>query len=110
MTVSRFPGAAIVAAAVTLFLPSLALAQSTTQTLAITGVVKDVTDAFIPGAQVRVVNQEFPAAAGVETVTDVSGAYRVEVPVAGRYRVEITIDGFETFVARDVSIDPGQRT
>src|SRR5262245_213565 len=62
----------------------------------ISGVVKDSSGAEIPGATVRVVNEQTSAAS--EAVTDGQGAFNVADLLPGRYRVEASLDGFETNV------------
>ncbi|MGE3509524.1 MAG: TonB-dependent receptor [Vicinamibacterales bacterium] len=65
----------------------------------ITGVVRDTSGGFIPGAVVQIVNEAGDPA--TETVSGSQGEYRVDLP-AGAYRVEVALDGFETWVDRVV--------
>ena len=71
----------------------------------ITGVVRDSSGATVPGATVRVVNEDTGAA--VEAVSNEQGSYRAAPLAPGRYRMETTLDGFETAVRR-VVLEPGQ--
>ena len=61
--------------------------------------------AAIPGATVRVVNED--TGVTFEAVSNEQGSYRAAALLPGRYRVETTLDGFETAVRR-VALDPGQ--
>jgi hypothetical protein len=80
------------------------LGQAGTSTIA--GVVKDATDAALPGAIVKVSNE----ATGVviETVTNNQGIYRVTALVPGRYRVEASLDGFATFLREGIVLEVSQ--
>ena len=89
MSLFRSVVAALAVAAA--LLPAPALAQSGTST--ITGIVKDTIGGAIPGAQVRVVNEDTERR--VDTLTNQEGSYRVGALVPGRYRVEVELDGFE---------------
>ena len=93
-----FVGALIVALA-----SSAASAQSGTS--AISGIVRDSTGIGIPGAIVRIVNEDNQSR--VEAVTNTQGAYRAADLAPGRYRVEAIFDGFETAVRRQ-AVDAGQ--
>jgi hypothetical protein len=70
---------------------SLAAAQSGNST--ISGLVKDESGGAVPGATVRIINQDTGVA--VETVSNDEGVYRVLGLVPGRYTVETTLDGFD---------------
>ncbi|MEO5922747.1 MAG: carboxypeptidase regulatory-like domain-containing protein [Bryobacteraceae bacterium] len=97
-----------------LFLGSLLLAASTwaqTGNSIISGVVRDATDAPLPGAVVVVANDE----SGVrqETTSNDSGVYRFGTLVPGSYHLEVSADGFQKTrrgpivlqVAQSVGID-----
>jgi iron complex outermembrane receptor protein len=66
----------------------------------IAGSIRDASGAAIPGATVRVINEESGAIA--EAVSDAEGAYRTAELIPGRYRVEISLDGFEAVARRTV--------
>ncbi|MEO8100701.1 MAG: TonB-dependent receptor [Acidobacteriota bacterium] len=74
-----------------LWLASGALAQTGNST--ISGVVRDATDAPIPGAAVAVINGD----SGVrqDTTSNDAGVYRFATLVPGSYSIEITADGFQ---------------
>jgi hypothetical protein len=80
------------------------LAQSGTST--ISGVVRDSTDAPLPGATVKVVNEDTGVA--IETVANAEGLYRVPALVPGHYRVEINLEGFDVAVRRPITLEVSQ--
>ena len=84
--------------AVAVLMPGTLLAQSGSGV--ITGIAKDATSGAIPGAQVKVVNEE--TRVSVESVTNQEGVYRVGALVPGTYRVEVELS--ETLY--NVSIAP----
>lgn len=69
----------------------------------IAGVVKDQTDAVIPGATVIAVN----TATGVKqtTKTDDQGNYAFPVLAVGQYEIDVTADGFHPNNTRGLAID-----
>lgn len=89
---------------VCLLLPSAALAQVDRATL--TGVVRDASNAVMPGATVKVTN----LATGVEhtTVTTGQGSYLVVNLIPGQHLVEASAPGFQTF-SQMVELSTGQR-
>ncbi|MGE0447397.1 MAG: TonB-dependent receptor [Vicinamibacterales bacterium] len=64
----------------------------------IAGVVRDSSQGAVPGASVKLVNEDTNAVE--EAFTDERGGYRFEALAAGRYRVEVALDGFETSIRR----------
>ena len=80
------------------------LAQSGTST--ISGVVRDSTDAPLPGATVKVVNEDTGVA--IETVSNAEGLYRVPALVPGHYRVEIHLEGFDLAIRRPITLEVSQ--
>ena len=101
MSFSRLVRAAWLIAAL---IPSSALAQAGNST--ISGVVKDATGGALPGASVKVVNED--TGVSVDTVTNDEGLYRVPTLVPGRYRIETNLDGFDPAVRRPVTLEVGQ--
>jgi hypothetical protein len=85
-------------------IPPHAFAQAGTST--ISGVVRDSTDAPLPGAVVKVVNEDTGVAS--ETVANGDGLYRVPALVPGHYRVEINLEGFERTVRRPITLEVSQ--
>lgn len=86
------------------FVPAAMLAQSGTSTL--TGLVKDVTGATIPGAQVHAVNEDTGIA--IDTVTTDEGVYRIGSLVPGTYRIEIAFSGFTPVIRRPIRLEVAQ--
>jgi hypothetical protein len=62
------------------------------------GVLRDASGGAIPGATVRVVNEDTDA--DIEAVTNPEGSYQVAPLPPGHYRVEAMLDGFDTAVNR----------
>jgi iron complex outermembrane receptor protein len=93
--------------AVTMLAPAGLLAQQA-PTGTISGIVRDSSGGVIPGATVRLVNEDTNVAAPV-VVTDAQGAYRFAALAAGRYRVETTLEGFEAS-SRQTVLAAGQTT
>jgi hypothetical protein len=83
--------------------PSGVLAQSTAS---ISGVVKDIGGAVLPGVSVSVKNDGSGAAQ--EVLTDAAGRYQVTALDAGSYTVTAALTGFKTAEARGVRVAPGQ--
>ncbi len=97
-----------IAALILALLPAGVIAQTgttNTGTTNIAVVIRDSSGAAIPGAIVRVVNED--TGATVEAVSDDQGSYRGTSLVPGHYRLETALDGFETSVRRIV-LDLGQ--
>ena len=84
-------------------LPLTAGAQGASGVIA--GVVRDSLGDTVPGASVKVTNEE--TAASVDLVAADRGVYRAEGLAPGRYRVEVSLDGFEASV-RHVVLAAGQ--
>src|SRR3990172_1399332 len=84
-------------------LPVLTAAQNGPGALAI--VVRDSSGGAIPGATIRILNEDTSAA--VDAVSDEQGSYRAAALVPGRYRVEAQLDGFESAVRR-IAIESGR--
>jgi hypothetical protein len=83
----------------------MAVASLAAQTFrgTVLGTVTDPTGALVAGAQVKVRN----GSTGLEraTVTSSDGSYSVpELPI-GTYDVTVTQTGFQTFVAKGVTVD-----
>jgi len=91
-------------AVLTVLLPAAALAQTGSGT--ISGVVKDATGGALPGASVKVVNED--TGVSVETVTNEEGVYRVPALVPGTYRMETSLDGFTAAVRRPITLAVSQ--
>ena len=88
---------------ITLAAPALSFAQSERGT--VTGVVKDSTNAVVPGVAVTVLNIETNAATNV-TTSDCGTYSAVNLP-PGTYRVQASLEGFQTSIAEGVIVTPG---
>ncbi len=84
-------------------IPAAAFSQTGTGTMS--GSIKDSTDAVLPGAVVKVINETTGQTA--EAVTDGQGSFQVEALSPGSYRVEASLDGFDAGVRRIV-LEAGQ--
>jgi hypothetical protein len=87
-----------------IFFPAWILAQSGSSV--ITGIVKDSTGGALPGAVVRIANEETGVAS--ETTTNGEGAYRFSALVPGRYRLEVDLSGFESVSRQAVTLTVDQ--
>ncbi|MBI4891974.1 MAG: TonB-dependent receptor [Acidobacteria bacterium] len=85
------------------FLPWLA-AQSITGS--ITGIVTDSSGAFVPGAEIVVVNTETNLRSTAQT--DASGNYTVTLLPRGQYTVEVSAKGFKRFVREGIVLQVQQ--
>ena len=90
---------------VALFMPALALAQSSTSAT-IFGVVKDSTGGTLPGVTVTVTGPALQVPQ-VEVVSEADGSYRVSDLPAGTYNISYTLSGFTTVVRSEVRITTG---
>ena len=93
----------VVGALMTLVHPAPGFGQSAGS---VTVAVRDSSGAAIPGATVRIINED--TAAVVEGVTDAEGVSRAQGMAAGRYRVEAVLDGFETAEQRMAAVTSGE--
>ena len=71
------------------------------------GSVTDGSSSVLPGATVTVTNMGTQAARSV--TTDASGVFTVTELLAGRYEVTVTLEGFKTYVQRDVQLSANER-
>ena len=85
-----------------LVVPLRALAQ-TSNTGAITGVVKDPSGAVVSGATVKAINK----GTGIErkTTTGDSGSYELTTLVPGDYRIEVEAKGFAKYAQEPVTVN-----
>ena len=101
MSIRRW--AFIILGIVSLAVPARAFAQSERGT--VTGVVRDSTNAVVPGVAVTVLNVETNAATNV--ITSDSGTYSAVNLPPGTYRVQAVLEGFQTSIAEGVIVTPG---
>jgi hypothetical protein len=71
------------------------------------GSVLDSSESVLPGATVTVVNAGTQASRTV--TTDSNGVFTVTELLAGRYEVTVTLEGFKTYVQRDVQLSANER-
>ncbi|MFN0103196.1 MAG: carboxypeptidase regulatory-like domain-containing protein [Bryobacteraceae bacterium] len=83
---------------------TLAFAQGGSSTIG--GRVTDSTDAIIPRAAVKVINEESGIAASA--ITNEAGLYRVATLLPGTYRIEIEAGGFQRSVRQGVVVQVSQ--
>src|SRR5262247_3770222 len=77
------------------------LAQNTSGS--ITGVVHDASGAVIPGAQVKLINQE-QATTARETITNEAGIYLFSALPAATYTVTVELPGFKSYKKTDIKL------
>src|SRR3982751_927714 len=80
-------------------------AQRTTATLY--GNVQDASKAVVPGAQVRVTNEQ--TAAGCSARADERGDFAFSFLPLGRYRIDVEAPGFKAFTETGVALDAGEQ-
>jgi hypothetical protein len=103
---SRWPWGKCVTVLVALLVtlgPSRVSAQSTAS---ISGVVKDIGGAVLPGVSVSIKNDASGTAQ--EVLTDAMGRYQVTALEAGSYTVTAALTGFKAAEAKGVRVAPGQ--
>src|SRR5580692_5770466 len=74
----------------------------------ISGTVTDATGAVVPAAQVTVI--EGSTNATYKTTTSTAGDYTLTALPVGTYRVKIDVQGFKSYIANNVAVDPGGDT
>ncbi|TAK11180.1 MAG: carboxypeptidase regulatory-like domain-containing protein, partial [Acidobacteria bacterium] len=77
-------------------------------TSSISGVVVDATGGVVPGATVTVKNEATNAT--FEVVSGSNGAFTVPSLTVGSYTVSVQLQGFKTFVAKEVRVTAGAPT
>jgi hypothetical protein len=76
---------------------------------AITGTVKDTTEAVVPGATVKVISQATNVTERT-LFTDTDGNFSATLLPVGTYRVEVSMSGFSTTIASDVAVRVAETT
>jgi hypothetical protein len=94
----RLIGLCVSVAALSLVLPSAALAQAV-----ITGSVKDTSGAVLPGVSVEAASPVLIEKVR-SSITDAAGQYRIEDLRPGTYTITFTLPGFTTFRREDVEL------
>ncbi|MBD0371871.1 MAG: TonB-dependent receptor [Pyrinomonadaceae bacterium] len=96
----------LVMSALLLLCPALALAQTTSSTSAVTGVVTDQTGAVVPGVTVTLTDTK--TSKELTTTTDDQGVYRFnQVPPGAGYTLTFAHQGFKTLTITDVRLGVG---
>src|SRR5947209_17813158 len=83
----------------------LMFAQRTTANLY--GNVQDASSAVVPGAQVRITNEQ--TAARFTGRSDERGDFAFTFLPLGKYRIDVEAAGFKTFVETGISLDAGEQ-
>jgi len=96
----------LAAACVLLTLPALAVAQSSSSTGAIAGVVRDTSGAVLPGVTVEAASPVLIEKVR-SVVTDGQGNYKIVELRPGTYTVTFTLTGFVTLKRESVEISTG---
>jgi hypothetical protein len=71
------------------------------------GLIRDSSEALVPGAQISVVNGQ--TGAHRSTVSNTSGIYSLPSLSPGRYRITVEAKGFETSVREGVILEVAQK-
>src|SRR6516162_11684890 len=92
----------MVCALICLFALSTSLfAQNTSGS--ITGSVQDASGAVIPGAQVKLTNQD-QGVTTQQTITNEAGLYLFSALSAANYTVTVELPGFKTYTKKDIKL------
>jgi hypothetical protein len=102
----RAIGSGLLAAALLGVAPGGAFAQAQAANGNIEGIVRDSTNAPIPGATVTVTNTDTGATR--TSLTDSDGSFRAVLLPLGQYRLIAELQGFKTFEQRGISLSAGQ--
>jgi Carboxypeptidase regulatory-like domain/TonB-dependent Receptor Plug Domain/TonB dependent receptor len=91
-----------------LILSALLVLQATAQggSSTISGTIKDATGSVVPGARVRVTNDQTGAAQS--TITNDTGVFRAGSLAPGSYRVEVEAEGFQKLLRGPLTVEVGQ--
>jgi len=98
-------GPAILAAL--LLLCCAAPIQAQTISASLSGSVEDQTGAIVPGATVTLTNQSSKDKRASKT--DSAGLFTFAAVPSGTYQVQISMNGFDSFVERDIVLNPADR-
>ncbi|MGD0647156.1 MAG: carboxypeptidase regulatory-like domain-containing protein [Acidobacteriaceae bacterium] len=103
---TRTVGTAVLAALL-LLLFCAATVQAQTISASLSGFVEDQTGAIVPGASVTLTNQSSKDKRA--TKTDSAGLFSFAAVPSGTYQVQISLNGFDSFVERDIILNPADR-
>ena len=93
-------------ALIALVAPAGAAAQAQAANGNIEGIVRDTTDAPLPGVTVTVTNMDTGTAR--TSITNDEGVYRAILLPLGRYRIVAELQGFKTFEQQGITLSAGQ--
>ncbi len=95
------------AVALAIVFPSMALGQSRATTSDLVGIVRDATNAVLPGATVTTTNVETNQSR--TTTTEGDGRFRIPALAPGTYRVSVSISGFAQEVRENITLSVGSQ-
>ena len=102
----RLLSVGVLSALIALVAPAAAAAQAQAANGNIEGIVRDTTDAPLPGVTVTVTNMDTGTAR--TSITNDEGVYRAILLPLGRYRIVAELQGFKTFEQQGLTLSAGQ--
>ena len=102
----RLLSVGVLSALIALVAPAAAAAQAQAANGNIEGIVRDTTDAPLPGVTVTVTNMDTGTAR--TSITNDEGVYRAILLPLGRYRIVAELQGFKTFEQQGITLSAGQ--
>ena len=102
----RLLSVGVLIALIALVTPAGAAAQAQAANGNIEGIVRDTTDAPLPGVTVTVTNMDTGTAR--TSISNDEGVYRAILLPLGRYRIVAELQGFKTFEQQGITLSAGQ--
>src|SRR5262245_27404796 len=96
---------ALIALALLIMTPCIAVAQSEAGSATFTGAILDASGAAVPNAQIIITNKDTQVSRTVMTSSD--GRFTISRLPAGRYYLTVTKDGFNTTRAENILLTVG---
>jgi hypothetical protein len=84
--------------------PAMSPIQAQTISASLSGFIEDQTGAIVPGATVTLTNQASKDKR--TTKSDSAGLFNFSAVPSGTYQVQITMNGFSSFIERDIMLNP----
>jgi len=103
---TRAVGRFVLATLLLLFFCAMPI-HAQTISAALSGFVEDRTGAILPGASVTLTNQSSKDKRA--TKTDSAGLFSFAAVPSGTYQVQVSMNGFDSFVERDIHLSPADR-
>ena len=103
---TRAVGTVVLATLLLLFFCAMPI-HAQTISAALSGFVEDRTGAILPGASVTLTNQSSKDKRA--TKTDSAGLFSFAAVPSGTYQVQVSMNGFDSFVERDIHLSPADR-